>query len=117
MPQENIIKRIGFYIRQHSCFGIVSFLLGLVELAYAIVSMLSIYEPLSWGFFASNLFTSLQVEPIYISTCCVFPILGLILGLLGLWIDQKKVFSVLGLALIFVSYTIFIAYILINHLA
>ena len=117
MTQENIIKRIGFYIRQHSYFGIISFLLGLVELAYAIVSMLSIYEPISWGFLASNLFTSLQVEPIYISTCCIFPILGLIVGLLGFWIDQKKVFSILGLILIFVSYIIFISYILINHLA
>lgn len=92
-------------------------LLDLIELAYGVLNLLSLYEPASWGYAALYLLTSVQkVDPLLTLTCCVLPILSPIVGLVGLWIDQKKVFSVLGLILTFVSYLLAIAYILNAHI-
>lgn len=96
MTQDNIFKRINLQVHQHSYFGMVSLLFGFIGTAIGTLMLVSLAGPTSWSYVLLSALPGAIMNAVF----GVFPILGPVIGIFGLFLDQKKVFSILGLLLI-----------------
>jgi hypothetical protein len=125
---QNSFKQMCLHERQFPLLGIASLLLGLIEVAFAIFELASLcYIYLHLDFIdpgsqcgilmsAQNSFLSEPNGGFFPLLCFMFPLIGPIFGFIGLLFDKKKVFSILGLTLLLISYILIIKYILDSHM-
>jgi uncharacterized membrane protein len=111
MTQGEFARRIRSTASVHSYFGIASIVLGVVDLAaqiegawgaclvpgldcssLPIITIGTILGKLVWGLSLG-----------WLLFCNVIPIIGVIISIVGFVVDRKKIFSILGLALVLVS--------------
>ncbi len=111
MAQGKLFQQIHFAKSVHSYFGISSLALGIVNVTAQFLNAwdLCVVPGLDCRMLPTNIFPEIFFQLVWgvsigeLLFFKVIPIFIVVLSLVGLVVDQKKIFSISGLALMYIS--------------